>query len=457
MALRAPATRAARRAARLQPASAASVVHSWPKRVSPASDGAAMTRPSAAQSVSTRAAGGRPSSSLRANDGGSPNAPVSSSSPSLRGMSTAVKSPPSASAAACATASSVAVSESGSPRTVAMLEKPRCTRACRDRSSYVSAFRSASAASEAKAAMTSVSRSPNRRSSRAAAPSTPRVSPESTIGAKILLVNPSYASCGIGRGRRGAARDDRAAAPDGLRRSALVGRELEADEVVGQPVHRRAAQHAPALVVEVDVRGVEAEQRGELVDEPLQHRLDLELGGDVLRGAEQALLEAHLLLALAEQPRDANGEPGLARDGLGDGDVGRGPVAGRRAMQREDADHLVEDDDRRRKRRAGADRAQLLAPAGEGRRAPDRSRRRRPRRFSARAARGSRPAARASRRRAARARSRPTPRRSACSRPARRSARTPAERRARAPSPRRRRSAPCRGRAACGTSPRSAR
>ena len=78
-----------------------------------------------------------------------------------------------------------------------MLEKPRCTRACRVRSSYVSAFRSARAASEANAAMTSVSRSPNRRSSRAPAPSTPRVSPESTIGAKILLVNPSYASLGI--------------------------------------------------------------------------------------------------------------------------------------------------------------------------------------------------------------------------------------------------------------------
>src|SRR5439155_807810 len=83
-----------------------------------------------------RAAGGRPSWSLLANGAGNSNAPVSSSSPSLRGMSTAVKSPPSASAAAWATASSVAVSESGSPRTVAMLEKPRCTRACRVRSSY---------------------------------------------------------------------------------------------------------------------------------------------------------------------------------------------------------------------------------------------------------------------------------------------------------------------------------
>ena len=133
-----------------------------------------------------------------------------------------------------------------------------------------------------------------------------------------------------------------------------------------QPVHRRAAQHSPALVVEVDVRGVEVEQRGELVHEPLQHRLDLELGRDALRGAEQALLEAHLLLALAEETRHAHGQAGFTGDGLGDGDVGCSPMAGRRAVQREDTDHLVEHDDRRRKSRTGPDRPHLLGAAGEG-------------------------------------------------------------------------------------------
>ena len=69
--------------------------------------------------------------------------------------------------------------------------------------------------------------------------------------------------------------------------------------------------------------------------------------------------------------------------------------AGRRAMQREDADHLVEDDDRRREHRAGPDRTHLLdARRATDRRARGRSRCRRPRPFAARAARGSTPAAR---------------------------------------------------------------
>ena len=143
---------------------------------------------------------GSPSRRPAASAAGSSKPPASSSSPPRRGISTAVKSPPSASPAACAAASSVAVSESGSPSTVAMREKPRCTRAWRVRSSYVSAFRNASAASDANAPITSASRSPNERSPRAPTPTTPRVSFDQMIGATIASVNPRYASCGTGSG-----------------------------------------------------------------------------------------------------------------------------------------------------------------------------------------------------------------------------------------------------------------
>ena len=160
--------------------------------------------------------------------------------------------------------------------------------------------------------------------------------------------------------------DDRLAAADRLGGDALFGRELEADELLGQSVHGCAAQRAPAGVVQVEIGRIETEQRGELVHESPEDRVELELRRHVLSRAEEALLKAELLLVLAQQPCDVQRDARLARDRLRNSNVAGRPGARRGAMQREDADHLVEGDDRRRKHRAAADPTQRLDPAQRG-------------------------------------------------------------------------------------------
>ena len=69
-------------------------------------------------------------------------------------------------------------------------------------------------------------------------------------------------------------------------------------------MHGSAAQHAALAVVEVAVGCVGLEQLGDLVDEPLEHRADLELAAQDLRRAQQRRLLPEPLAVLGEQPRE---------------------------------------------------------------------------------------------------------------------------------------------------------
>ena len=71
-----------------------------------------------------------------------------------------------------------------------------------------------------------------------------------------------------------------------------VGRELEADERRIEPVDGGAAQHAPLDVEEAAVGAVDAEQLRHLLDEPLQHELELELARHRARRLQQRRLLA---------------------------------------------------------------------------------------------------------------------------------------------------------------------
>ena len=55
-------------------------------------------------------------------------------------------------------------------------------------------------------------------------------------------------------------------------------------------MHRGAAQNAALGVDEVAVGRVRVEQLGHLLDEPFEHRLDLELARHDLRGVQQRCL-----------------------------------------------------------------------------------------------------------------------------------------------------------------------
>ena len=169
------------------------------------------------------------------------------------------------------------------------------------------------------------------------------------------------------RGERGVVRrDHRLAEPNGLAGEPEVVGELDAHEVGRQPVDRGAAQRLPSRVVQVDVGRPDTEERSELVDETLEHRIELELGRDVLGGAEEAPLDAQLLVVLREEPRDVQRDARLPRDRLGDGDVRSRPAGHRGSVQREHAERLVEDPDRRRQHSAAADLAERVDGAERG-------------------------------------------------------------------------------------------
>src|SRR4029453_14100777 len=164
---------------------------------------------------------------------------------SAPGIRTAAWSPANASAAAWATASSVAVIDTGSASRLAIWEKPASTRAWRSRCSKLSALRSASDAIVAKLPSASRWASVKTRSrSTAPTPRTPCVSPSHSIGAAIADANPRYALGGRG-GRAERVVLARANGPPFSQRQPgepAVGRELEADDRGVEAVNGRAAE-----------------------------------------------------------------------------------------------------------------------------------------------------------------------------------------------------------------------
>src|SRR5919205_1442032 len=94
---------------------------------------------------------------------------------------------------------------------------------------------------------------------------------------------------------------DRPPRAEGLPGDALLALELEADELRRQAVHGRAPERAARRVEEVAVGGVDGEELGDLVDEELEHRVELELAAERLRGPEQAGLLLELPRVLLEE------------------------------------------------------------------------------------------------------------------------------------------------------------
>jgi hypothetical protein len=90
-------------------------------------------------------------------------------------------------------------------------------------------------------------------------------------------------------GRRG----DRLSLLQGPAGQSAVGWKLEAEGVLRQPLHGRAAQDVPVGVEQVAVGGVDPEQLGDLLDQPLEHRLELQVARESLRGAKQTVLLDH--------------------------------------------------------------------------------------------------------------------------------------------------------------------
>ena len=161
-------------------------------------------------------------------------------------------------------------------------------------------------------------------------------------------------------------REGGATAGDGAPGQALLGRELKADDVLGKAVNRRAAENAALGVDEIAVDGLRAQELGDLVHEPLQHRVQLELAGHYLRCLQERALLAEPAFVLLQELSSVDGEPDLVRDRLDQRDVAGRPLARRRPVEAEHTDHPVEDEDRRRKRRLRVQALECLS-AAEGR------------------------------------------------------------------------------------------
>ena len=155
--------------------------------------------------------------------------------------------------------------------------------------------------------------------------------------------------------------EDRATGGEHLLEGAL-GDDLAADVPFRHAQHGLAAKHHPALVEDPAVGGVGAEQLDDLGDEALDDRGEAEVRGEHLAGLEQRGLLLQAALVLLQQLGGVDSEPDLARDRLCDRDVVRAPGRRLGAVEGEDADHPVEDEDRRRDHGARPELDQRLPP-----------------------------------------------------------------------------------------------
>ena len=157
--------------------------------------------------------------------------------------------------------------------------------------------------------------------------------------------------------------DHRLGLPQGLAGQPLVGGELEADEVGGKTVDGGAAERAARRVEQVAVGGVDLEQLRHLVDEELEDCVELELASERLRGLQEAGLLLDPPLVLRQEARRVQRERRLAGHRLRHRHLGLRPGTGDRAVEAEDADRLVEDDDRGREHRGRTELPQPVAAA----------------------------------------------------------------------------------------------
>ena len=121
-----------------------------------------------------------------------------------------------------------------------------------------------------------------------------------------------------------------------------VARELEPDQLRLEPVDGGAAEDAALRVEQVAVRGLAAQQRGDLVDEALEDSVQLELARQHLPRAQEGRLLLEATLVLLEQPRRMDRERELARHCLQQRDLVGRPLPRRRPVDAENADHTVE-------------------------------------------------------------------------------------------------------------------
>ena len=145
-------------------------------------------------------------------------------------------------------------------------------------------------------------------------------------------------------GESGAAARDR---PPG---ETAIRRELEADQLLRQAVHGGAAKNVSLGVEQEAVDRFGLEEPGNLVDEPLQDGVELELARHDLRRLEQRALLAEPPLVLREQAGDVDRERDLVGDRLRQRDVPLRPRQRLGAMEAEHAEHAIEGDNRRGER-----------------------------------------------------------------------------------------------------------
>ena len=135
---------------------------------------------------------------------------------------------------------------------------------------------------------------------------------------------------------------------------AQVRRKLPVDELRIEFERGGAPERVALGVEQVAVCGIRAQQARERRDEALQHRVESELAGDDPRRLEQRRGLRQALLRLLEEARHVDREPRLPRDALGELDLALRPRAGLTAMEAEHAHQAVHDDDRRGERRQRA-------------------------------------------------------------------------------------------------------
>ena len=122
-----------------------------------------------------------------------------------------------------------------------------------------------------------------------------------------------------------------------------------------------ATEDTTALVVEVAVRGIGAEELRDLLDQSRQNGRKLEVARQCLGGAQKGALLGDSSFVLSQEPGHVNRKPDLARDGFRQRDLFRSPSSRHRAMQGEYTDQAVEDEDRNGEHGPGIQLEQRLA------------------------------------------------------------------------------------------------
>ena len=145
-----------------------------------------------------------------------------------------------------------------------------------------------------------------------------------------------------------------------------LGRNLAPDVPLGNPDDCAAAEERAIGLENPTVRRLGAREGDHLLHEPSDDGLEAKIAGQHLGGLDQRLLAAQTLLVLGQEAGGVDGEAQLPGNRFGEGDLPRKPARRLPPVQAEDADHLVEDDDRGRQRSPRAEVEESLAVAQAG-------------------------------------------------------------------------------------------